>query len=169
MRDIIRLAEKIATQYHEGQYRKSLNGDRLPYIVHPKAVARLLLDFGITDDKAIAVAWLHDVLEDTPISYDTIKGLFGQEVADGVYILTRNVDNDEYKKRLTTASFAVKMIKLCDTLDNIETLECLSLSGIERKVHDCRGFYIPLAKQLCPAAAEKMEHYIDSYLERAAK
>jgi GTP pyrophosphokinase len=165
--NLVDLAKEIASKFHEGQYRKDHNGEKLPYIVHPKAVAKLIFDYGIRDDKAIAIAWLHDVLEDTPVTYDELKEKFGEYVAVGVYLLTRNVDNSEYKKRLALAPFDVKMIKLCDTLDNVETIECLSPKGIEKKVNDCQDFYIPLARELCSTLAEKIQFYIDSYLQKS--
>ena len=62
-----------------------------PYICHPLAVARLVLDLGM-DSESIAAALLHDVVEDTPTTLDDLKAAFGEEVAllvDGVTKLTK--------------------------------------------------------------------------------
>ena len=159
--EMIKRAEELATRYHDGQYRKNRV---LPYIVHPKSVADRITQYGLDDPESIAIAWLHDTIEDTPLTYDQIKDDFGKKVADGVYLLTRNIGNDEYKRRLRHAPDGIKLIKLCDTLDNITTLDDLSSEGIERKINDCLEFYIPLAKSICPEIARQMKHYVSSYI-----
>ena len=152
-------AEQYARMYHKGQFRKSTE---LPYFIHPASVVNYLKQFGVDDDASLAIAWLHDTIEDTPLTYSRINHVFGREIADGVYLLTRNVDREEYKRRLSSAPRNIRMIKLCDTLDNITTLECLSTKGINRKVEDCNSYYIPIAEELCPEIAEEMRRYIHS-------
>jgi len=155
------LAEEYARIYHEGQFRTS---GKLPYVVHPECVVRYLRQLGVNDDVSQAIAWLHDTLEDTSLTYGEIRNTFGVEVAHGVYLLTRNVDREQYKKRLSSAPMNIKMIKLCDTLHNITTLECLSPESIERKINDCISYYIPMAEEICPVIAEQMDRYINEYL-----
>jgi len=150
-------AKNYATRYHQGQYRKNKVD---PYIVHPENVARFTKSYFSCDEKTLAIAWLHDILEDTSLDYKEIKEVFGFEVAKGVYLLTRNVGPEEYKERLRKAPDNVKMVKLCDTLDNVRTLGNLSKNGIRRKVEDCNGFYIPMAKNMCSEIAGRMEAYI---------
>ena len=58
----VELAQKYATKYHQGQFRK--NGVT-PYIVHPHAVVKYLEKFGIKDEVTLSIAWLHDIVEDT--------------------------------------------------------------------------------------------------------
>ncbi len=154
--NLTRLAEQYARKYHDGQYRRSSN---LPYYVHPKHVVGYLEKFGINDQTTKAIGWLHDTIEDTELNYKQIKHIFGKRIAEGVNYLTRNVDRQTYKNRLKHAPKNVMMVKLCDTLDNIKTLHCLSAKGIERKVNDCREFYIPMAQKLCPAIADRMEYH----------
>jgi len=156
------LAEQFAKHFHEGQYRKTGN---LPYIVHPNNVVRYLKTFGVTDPAHIAIAWLHDVLEDTSLTYKILKKHFGKKVAQGVYILSRNVDDETYKRRLITASTKIQFIKLCDILDNIRTLQELSAEGIERKIIECNEFYIPLALKVCPPIARQINHYLKKYTQ----
>ena len=153
------IAKQYARKYHKGQFRKSTE---LPYIVHPENVVNYMKQFGVDDEDSLAIAWLHDTLEDTSLTYDEIQNVFGINIAQGVYLLTRNVDREEYKKRLSTAPKNIKLIKLCDTLDNIPTLECSSSDRIKRKVDDCTEYYIPMAEELCPEIAEQMRKYIFS-------
>jgi GTP diphosphokinase / guanosine-3',5'-bis(diphosphate) 3'-diphosphatase len=155
------LAQYYAIKYHQGQYRKD---DFTPYIVHPEAVVGYLEKFGFEDELTLSVAWLHDTVEDTTLSQEEVRQVFGDDIAEGVYLLTRNVDREEYKQRLGLAPDNIKLVKLCDTLHNITSLECLSKKGIERKIDDCINFYIPMAQELCPEVANEMKGYLRNYL-----
>ena len=84
---IIRLGFEIADKAHKNQKRKS--GE--PYIIHPLAVASIVLDLGM-DENTVAAALLHDVVEDTEYTLEEIEALFNKDVArmvDGVTKLTR--------------------------------------------------------------------------------
>lgn len=159
-----RIAEEYARKYHKGQYRKD---GTTPYITHPTNVVNLLKEHGFDDGKTLTSGWLHDALEDTDLKYNEIRRVFGKEVAEGIRILTRNVDREAYKRRLSSAPINVRLIKLCDTLDNIRTLNELNSEEIERKVKDCETYYIPLASEICPPIAVEMEKIISNYLVRA--
>ena len=74
--EMIQKAYELANNAHNGVCRRS--GE--PYICHPLAVARLVLDLGM-DSESIAAALLHDVVEDTPTTLDDLKAAFGEEVA----------------------------------------------------------------------------------------
>lgn len=153
-------AKQIATIYHEGQSRKKTNQ---PYIIHPGHVTRLLEKFGAHDEQTLAIGWLHDTVEDTVLTCDDIEKEFGYEIAKGVYFLTRDVDREAYKSRLLDAPVNVQKVKLCDTLDNIVTLDALSADGIKRKIDDCEEFYIPLAKKIMPNMVLSFEKYLNRY------
>lgn len=157
------IAEQYARKYHEGQLRKT---GSTPYIVHPENVVNFLKQMGINDDISIAIAWLHDTLEDTKLSYEEISRVFGEEVAQGVLILTRNTGRDEYKQRLAAAPANLKMIKLADTLDNVSTLDALSAEGVRRKIEDCIFYYIPEGYNLCPTIAALIGKNIFDYLSK---
>ena len=73
--EMIDKAYNLANEAHKGVCRRS--GE--PYICHPLAVARLVLDLGM-DTESIAAALLHDVVEDTPTTLDDLKAAFGEEV-----------------------------------------------------------------------------------------
>ena len=84
---LIRQAVDYANDKHKSQKRK----DGSPYIIHPLAVAQIVVEMGLDMD-AILGALLHDCIEDTDASYDEIAKLFGETVAalvEGVTKLTR--------------------------------------------------------------------------------
>ncbi len=84
-------AEEFATLAHEGQFRKfDDDGQQRPFIIHPREVAERARGLGLPP-KAVQAAWLHDTIEDTPVTYVDIHMEFGYEVAQLVWGLT-NVD-----------------------------------------------------------------------------
>ncbi|MFA7076261.1 MAG: HD domain-containing protein [Candidatus Izemoplasmatales bacterium] len=90
--DFVRSAFEYAESKHRGQLRKS--GE--PYIVHPRDVAITLAEYQV-DPNTLAAGLLHDILEDTDATYQDIKELFGEEVADIVEGLTK-LDQLTYPK-----------------------------------------------------------------------
>lgn len=79
---------KLAEKYHAGQFRKGPGN--VPYIVHPAAVVKTLLGWGEAEDSpAIAIAWGHDLLEDTAVSEAEIRAAAGDRVLAGIRVLTR--------------------------------------------------------------------------------
>ena len=164
---IVKLAEQFARRYHHGQFRHvPKNSRRKPYIIHPAGVVALLKEHGVTDPTTLAIGWLHDTIEDTPATYEGLRQVFGPKIAYGVYILTRDVSRADYIKRLESADDNIKLVKLCDTLDNLRTVECLGPSGIARKINDTEMYYIPMADKLCPQIASRLRRSLDVYFER---
>lgn len=117
----------IAAHDAVGQKRK-YTGD--PYWVHPRAVAEIVGTVDHTTEM-LAAAWLHDVVEDTKITNDTILKEFGSEVAMLVYWLTDQSTpedgNRATRKKLdldhtALASPEAKTIKLADIIDNTKTI-----------------------------------------------
>ena len=159
---IVKIAQDLANRYHAGQFRKVAPGQQpLPYIVHPAKVVHYLKKYGVQDEEAHAAGWLHDTLEDTTLTYEDISRATTKRVAEDVYIVTRNVDNKVYKERIAEARYEMQMVKLCDTLHNAKTLHLLSPSGIQRKIEDITGFYLPLAEKICPALAKDLQYYFE--------
>ena len=127
--DIIERAQLIATTAHAAiNQRRKYTDD--PYIVHPQAVAELVMDFG-GRDKMIAAAWLHDVAEDTAITVDWLCQQMGDDVAklvDEVTDKSTPADgNRRARKRidleaLAKASPEAQTIKLADLIDNTRTI-----------------------------------------------
>ena len=85
---------KLAEKYHAGQFRKG--EEKLPYIVHPQAVAETLHKWGENSDSpAIMMAWGHDLLEDTAVSEAEILAVSCEKVLQGIKLLTRPRDMDK--------------------------------------------------------------------------
>lgn len=129
MTNVVTRAAQFAQAAHQSiDQRRKYNNH--PYIVHPAAVAATVSS--VTDDPAtIAAAWLHDVVEDTPVTIDEIKAEFGSDIAGLVADLTdvsRPSDgNREHRKsmdRLHTADadLRAKTVKLADMLDNLSNI-----------------------------------------------
>lgn len=117
----------VAKKAHAGQVRK-FTGE--PYITHPFAVGGLVVSVTQDDDMLIA-AILHDVVEDSPVTLQTIYGIFGSRVAamvgDLTDVSTKADGNREVRKALDRAHTAqsspdAKTIKLADLIDNTKSI-----------------------------------------------
>jgi hypothetical protein len=125
MSDLVKRASDYATRAHQriDQRRKYSNQ---PYQVHLQSVAALVA--GVSDDEeAIAAAWLHDTVEDTPATLEDIEENFGQSVAELVEELTdvsKPGDGNRAKRKaidrsyIAQASPRAKTVKLADLIDN---------------------------------------------------
>jgi GTP pyrophosphokinase len=146
-------AYEIAEREHRGQVRKS--GD--PFITHPLAVTTILAELGMTPP-TLCAALLHDTVEDTPYTLDTLRADFGDEVAhlvDGVTKLDR-VTYGESAQAETVRKMVVAMardirvlvIKLADRLHNMRTIKYVKPSSAERSARETLEIYAPLAHRL---------------------
>ncbi len=152
---LIGRAYEYAVRAHEGQKRKS--GD--PYVAHPVAVAGTIGELGL-DAASICAALLHDVVEDTETSTEDLARAFGTEIAflvDGVTklskidFLSRQDRQAESLRKMLVAmdqDIRVLVLKLCDRLDNMRTLEFMSPDGQARIAWETREIYAPLANRL---------------------
>ena len=171
--EMIKKAYDLANEAHKGVCRRS--GE--PYICHPLAVARLVLDLGM-DTESIAAALLHDVVEDTPTTLDDLKAAFGEEVAllvDGVTKLTKiqfsNIEElqaENLRKMLLAMSRDVRVmiIKLCDRLHNMRTGDAWPEQKRRDKARETMEVYAPIANRLgILNVKEELEdrslHYLD--------
>ena len=112
--ELLSLAETLATQAHEGQFRR---GGIIPYIEHPRAVVERLA--GDTD--AQVVAWLHDVLEDTPVTAEELKKKgIPSHLVDAVAMMTKTKGKsyEDYLNDITASPLATK-VKIADMLSNL--------------------------------------------------
>lgn len=118
MRPQTLIAYEVAALAHAGQYRR----DRItPYISHPAGVVSRLTLRGGADDTTCAAAWLHDVLEDTAMTYQQMRehGI-SDDVLEVVVCLTRGEDDayDQYLARVK-ADPRARAIKIADMLHNL--------------------------------------------------
>ena len=144
-----------ADTHHHGQLRKS--GE--PYIIHPLAVAEIVADLELDLDSIIA-ALLHDCIEDTDATHGEIAKRFGVPVAalvEGVTKLTRahfvtkeEEQMENLRKMLMAMSKDIRviLIKICDRLHNMRTMEYQSPKKQREKSHETMQIYAPLAHRL---------------------
>ncbi len=154
MKQIIK-AYNFAESAHEGQLRNS--GEK--YFVHPFHVAMILAELNM-DATTIIAGLLHDVLEDTSVTYDTLVIEFGEEVAnlvEGVTKLkklqykTKQENQAENLRKMVMAmakDIRVIIIKLADRLHNMRTLEYMSEEKKKEKALETLEIYAPLAHRL---------------------
>ncbi len=178
---------------HKSQFRKS--GE--PYIIHPILVASIVAS--ITDDESMAIAaLLHDVVEDTETTIEDIESLFGKDVAHLVEGLTKidmirdsellpSTSNDRlvasaltFRKMLLASieDVRVLVVKLCDRLHNMLTLEALAEHKQMRIAEETLVVYAPIAHRLGISFLKNIledlsfgylfkeeKHHIDNYLD----
>lgn len=154
-KELIRKAFEVAVEAHKEMRRKS--GE--PYIYHPIAVAQICaeeLGLGAT---GIVCALLHDTVEDTDLTLDDIKGLFGNKVAqiiDGLTKISGVIDNtasiqaENFRKVLLTLSEDIRviLIKLADRLHNMRTLNHMKRDKQMKIASETLFLYAPLAHRL---------------------
>src|SRR5690606_14830780 len=152
--DLIRRAYDFAQWAHRDQTRKS--GD--PYFIHPASVAGIIAELRL-DTASVIAGLLHDVVEDTEISTAEVARDFGAEVADLVDGVTKlgkiNFTSKEdrqaenFRKMVVAMSkdIRVLLVKLCDRLDNMRTLEHMKPDSQERIARETMEIYAPLANR----------------------
>ncbi len=153
--DMIKKAYVFAAKAHDGQLRKS--GD--PYVVHPLSVASVISELRL-DVPSLCAGLLHDCVEDTSATVEELQAVFGQEVAflvDGVTKLGKIAWNtreerqaENFRKMLLAMAKDIRVIlvKLCDRLDNMRTLEHMAPEKQERIARETMEIYAPLANRL---------------------
>ena len=152
---LIRKAFDIALDAHKDQRRKT--GE--PYIYHPIAVAKIVAEEIGLGATSIACALLHDVIEDSEYTYEDLKKMFGEKIANIVNGLTKisimnhqniSIQSENYRKLLLTLSedFRVILIKIADRLHNMRTLESMVPDKQKKIASETVYIYAPLAHRL---------------------
>ena len=151
----IGVAYRFAEDAHRGVMRKS--GE--PYITHPLAVASILAELRV-DTPTILAALLHDVVEDTGATKQTLSDHFGQQVADLVDGVTKldkiefrsasEAQAENFRKMILAMSQDVRVIlvKLADRLHNMQTLESMAPHKQRRIAKETMEIYAPIANRL---------------------
>jgi GTP pyrophosphokinase len=154
-KEMIRKAFEVAVEAHKEMRRKS--GE--PYIYHPIAVAHICAEEMGLGSTGIVCALLHDTVEDTDVTLDDIKGLFGEKVAQiidgltkisGVIDNTQSIQAENFRKVLLTMSEDIRviLIKLADRLHNMRTLNHMKRDKQMKIASETLFLYAPLAHRL---------------------
>ena len=152
--EAVRRAYRFAENAHAGQYRRTGH----QYITHPLAVAAILAGMRM-DHQSIMAAIMHDVLEDTGVSKESLAGSFGAEVAeivDGVSKLSTifnsraeaQAENFQKMAMATARDLRVILVKLADRLHNMRTIGVMPLDKRKRTARETLDFYAPIANRL---------------------
>jgi guanosine-3',5'-bis(diphosphate) 3'-pyrophosphohydrolase len=153
--ELLQKAYIFSAREHRGQVRSS--GE--PYLVHPLNVAYILADMRL-DETSIAVGLLHDVLEDTLTTKETLEELFGEQVAelvDGVtkisryaYVSKEEQQAETFRKMLLAmvSDLRVVLVKLADRLHNMRTLQFLPEEKRLAVAKETMEIYAPIANRL---------------------
>ena len=154
--EIITKAFNFARQAHKGVRR--LSGE--PYIMHPIAVAQIACEEVGLGSTSICAALLHDVVEDTDFTTEDIENMFGPKIAQIVDGLTKisggifgeqaSAQAENFKKLLLTMSDDIRviLIKICDRLHNMRTLESQPANKQYKIAGETLYIYAPLANRL---------------------
>lgn len=161
--ETVKKAFDFANEAHKNVRRRS--GE--PYILHPLAVARIVVESIGLGYKSIAAALLHDVVEDTDYTVDDIRTLFGDKIAslvDGLTKIKNVLDNEgrrpsasaesiqaeNFKRILLTLNDDVRvvLIKLADRLHNCRTIEFMPEGKRDKILSETMFIFIPLAHRL---------------------
>lgn len=158
--EIVQKAFEFANEAHKGVRRRS--GE--PYILHPIAVAKIVVSNIGLGYKSIVAALLHDVVEDTTYTVDDLRSLFGDKVAtlvDGLTKIKTVLDNEDkaeqksmqaenFKRILLTLNDDVRvvLIKLADRLHNCRTIEYMPEHKRDKILSETMYIFIPLAHRL---------------------
>jgi GTP diphosphokinase / guanosine-3',5'-bis(diphosphate) 3'-diphosphatase len=154
-KELIRKAFEVAVESHKEMRRKS--GE--PYIYHPIAVAQICAEEIGLGATAIVCALLHDTVEDTDLTLEDIKGLFGPKVAQiidgltkisGVIDQSSSIQAENFRKVLLTMAEDIRviLIKLADRLHNMRTLEHMKRDKQMKIASETLYLYAPLAHRL---------------------
>ena len=154
--DSLNKAYSFALEAHQNQKRE----EGVPYIIHPVAVAKILTDLKL-DSATITTGLLHDTIEDTNVTYETVKKEFGEEVAnlvEGVTKISALEDKassdskaENFRKLIlaTSKDIRVLLVKIADRLHNMRTIKAISKEEKRKRIsQETVEIYAPLADRM---------------------
>ena len=154
--ETVNKAYNFALEAHQNQKRE----EGVPYIIHPVAVAKILTELKL-DSATITTGLLHDTIEDTKVTYESVKKEFGEEVAnlvDGVTKISALENKaasdskaENFRKLIlaTSKDIRVLLVKLADRLHNMRTIQFVKdKEKIIRKAKETMEIYAPLADRM---------------------
>ena len=169
MSELVERAKAFAEKVHEGQTR--FNKDKTPLVAHLEEVVSLVKESGGNNDE-LAAAWLHDVIEDTPVLITEVAKNFGDKVASIVFGLTDPPEFSRFQtlerkiaqaERVRSLSDSVKRVKIADQTSNVrsvaidppvqwDTQKCIDYVEVARKiVFECQDVSEFLFEKFCLA------------------
>lgn len=128
---VVENAIRVAAEAHKSQKRKSSG---IPYIAHPMGVCLILVKAGFHEESILAAAVLHDVVEDTPLTFADLEPAFSEEILQYVREMTEEKESQDGGKRswhdrkrdhievMQQASLGARAIELADKLHNLEAM-----------------------------------------------
>ncbi|HEY1074641.1 MAG TPA: HD domain-containing protein [Patescibacteria group bacterium] len=156
--ELVAGAVDFAMNAHALQRRK----DGTPYVLHPLRVAVRLAKDGYDNSNLLAIALLHDVIEDCEITRDELAEAFSSLVADGVQQLSKPRRSSDYFIELQHASEQLKLIKIYDRLDNLATMQPFSPEKRQQYINETETYFFDLS-QFSPLLQEKLESAISAW------
>ena len=168
MRKVLEAIE-FAYKKHAGQVRPGGESQ----FAHILRVTKLVAEYLETHDMMntcgagtfLVSAILHDVLEDTATTDQEIAGLFGNEVACVVRVLSHDHEeepDEEYLRRIVVGGMVAIIVKRCDRLDNLRTLTNTSPEFRARKCEEVRAA-LPIWQEIDPEGAVEIEKEVSKY------
>ena len=154
-KELIRKAFDVSLEAHKNMRRKS--GE--PYIFHPIAVALICVEEIGLGTTSIVCSLLHDTVEDTDVTLEDIRGMFGEKVAkiidgltkiSGVFDHTSSLQAENFKKMMLTLSDDIRviLIKIADRLHNMRTLDSMKRDKQIKIAGETQYLFAPLAHRL---------------------
>lgn len=158
----------LAQKWHEGQFRRAVKGEApVPYFEHPKTVVRNLLEWGEPEDSAaVAIAWGHDLLEDTAVPEAEILAASDETVLKRIRLLTHKKGTDKrlyLRKVAGSRNRDALLVKLSDRIQN--SRDFVKSEGVLRAfryLHDADCIF-EAAKKLPPDSV--LEHAVAAWEE----
>lgn len=166
------IAVHLAEKAHAGLTRKS--GE--PSISHPIRITNALLSLNIDDETILAVAVLHDVLEDTDLTRDDLLKHFNKEIVDAVDLLTKKegLSEEEYYANICTNPCA-SIVKIADRCHNVSTMYFFTREKTLSYIEETEEYIIPLCSDVSnnyPYLSNyvySMKYHIESILETSKR